>query len=170
MNIEQLVKQAQKHNDEAFFEPISIHKAQIYKIAFSYMKNEQDALEAVQEVTYRAYSSIKKLKNPNYFATWLTRITLNYCADEQKRKRKTLNKEIEYASEAADNHVIGNIEVERLIESLDPKYQQVITLKYVQDYTIPQIAEVIQRPEGTIKTWLNKSLRLLRKELEKEEV
>ncbi|MDP5275578.1 sigma-70 family RNA polymerase sigma factor [Chengkuizengella axinellae] len=169
MELDQLVKQAQKQNDEAFYELISIHKNQLYKVAYSYFKNEQDALDALQEVTYRAYFKIKKVQEPQYFSTWLIRIMLNYCTDEMNRRNKQEMKMIERDKAATmDEHLLAELEFDDLIDSLDPKYQQIIKLKYVNDLTISQISEVVQYPEGTVKTWLYKSLKLIRKQLESE--
>ncbi|NDI36169.1 sigma-70 family RNA polymerase sigma factor [Chengkuizengella sediminis] len=168
MEIEQLVKEAQKKNDDAFYELISIHKVQLYKIAYSYFNNEQDALEAIQEVTYRTYLKINKLKYPKYFNTWIIRILLNYCNDEIKRKKRMNKQQIEIKVHQNENEFINRLEIESLIENLEPKFQEIIKLKYIQDLTIPQISQILEFPEGTVKTWLNKSLKILRKELERE--
>ncbi|CAG9620658.1 RNA polymerase sigma factor [Sutcliffiella rhizosphaerae] len=55
-----LVERARNGDEEAFFILISMHKEQLYRIALSYLKNKFEALEAIQEVTYRAYKNIKK--------------------------------------------------------------------------------------------------------------
>ncbi|MBW9156553.1 hypothetical protein KTC93_18005 [Clostridium tagluense] len=52
-------------------------KDNIYKVAYSYINNTEDALDIMQEVIYKALVSIKHLKEPQYFNTWLTRITIN---------------------------------------------------------------------------------------------
>jgi RNA polymerase sigma-70 factor (ECF subfamily) len=167
MKNEKLIIEAQQNDDEAFYKLISKYKVQLYKIAYSYFKNEQDALEAVQETTFRAYKNIKKLKQLQYAKTWLIRIMINYCIDEQKRKKKYnhfIYKETE-ESTTIDN---TRMEIEEAIEKLDSKYRQVIILKYFEDLKIKDIALVMKRPEGTIKTWLNKALKKLKNMLEKE--
>src|SRR5699024_3006731 len=85
-----MLKAAKKGDSEAFIQLLETQKEQIYRIAFAYLKNEQDALEAIQKVTFRAYKNIKKLKEAKYFSTWLTRIMINYCIDELKRKKRFL--------------------------------------------------------------------------------
>jgi len=57
---EELVQKAISGNEEAFLELMKIHKIDLYKTALSYLRNEGEAFEAVQEVTYRAYKSIRK--------------------------------------------------------------------------------------------------------------
>ncbi|WP_275887781.1 sigma-70 family RNA polymerase sigma factor [Bacillus sp. P14.5] len=85
---EVLVKKASKGDGEAFYQLMKIYKMQLYRIALSYFRNDQDALEAIQETTFRAYKGIGKLKKPSYFSTWLVRILLNYCNDELRKKKE----------------------------------------------------------------------------------
>ena len=62
--LESLVKLSIKGNDEAFLQLIDIIKENLYRTAFSYVKNEEGALDVVQETVYKAYISIDKIKNP----------------------------------------------------------------------------------------------------------
>lgn len=166
MNDEELVRAAQKGDDEAFYKLISSNKDKLYNMAYCYLKNEQDALEAIQEVTCRAYVTISKLKEPKYFATWLTRIVINYCIDEQKRKSKVVFINEETAAHCSRN-CEDNILLQSAIEKLEPKYKKVIVLKYFQDMTLSSIAKVMDCPEGTIKTWNYRALKQLRALLDK---
>ncbi|WP_226668227.1 sigma factor [Metabacillus litoralis] len=70
MNVNK-VKKAINGNDQAFLEVIHAHKIDLYKTALSYLKNQDQAIEAIQEVTFRAYKSIHELREPNYVKTWL---------------------------------------------------------------------------------------------------
>jgi RNA polymerase sigma-70 factor (ECF subfamily) len=90
-----LVEKAIKGNEDAFLELIHSYQEPMYRTAISYLKNEGDALEAVQEVTYRAYRNIKTVKESAYFKTWLIRIMMNYCQDViKKSKREVLEENI----------------------------------------------------------------------------
>lgn len=95
MEIKGLLKKAKKGDDGAFYELMQIHKIQLLKIALSYLRNEDDALEALQEVTFRAYQAVKKVKQPEYFSTWLIRIMLNYCHDQFKKKNRLVYVDVE---------------------------------------------------------------------------
>lgn len=145
----------------SFYNLISSHKTQMYKIAYSYFGNEQDALEAIQETTFRAYNSFHKLKQPQYFKTWLIRILINYCIDEKKRIRKS-DLIFESTIIQAEEDIHSKIEIRRALQKLKPLSKSIIILKYFEDLTINEIAGILQRPEGTIKTWLNKALNELR--------
>ncbi len=165
MDILQLCQMACSGNDEAFYKLICEHKAQLYKIAYSYFKNEPDALEAIQETTFRAYKGIRKLKEPKYFKTWLIRILINYCIDETKQNKKVL-----MPVENVDiiSSIDGDIELKLLVGQLDPKYRSIIILKYYEGFTLNDIAEILEKPVGTIKTWLNQALKKLRVVLAEE--
>ncbi len=165
MELQELVRKAKRGDEAAFYELMQLHKVRLYRIALSYLKNSGDAVEALQEVTYRAYRSIRKLKEPQYFTTWLTRILLNYCNDELKKRKRLLVSD-DLISLMGTEHQSSWLEVEDVIAKLDSKTRQVIELKYVHDFKIKEIAEILDCPEGTVKTWLHKGLQELRGQLE----
>ncbi len=168
----QIILEAQKGDAEAFYQLLSLQKDQLYRIAFRYLKNEQGALEAIQETTYRAYRNLKKLKKPEYFRTWLIRILINVCQDELKYLKCQAPYDVEVASglSSSDNDPTepgGKADLQRLdilaaLEHMDFKYRQIIELKYFEDLTLRDIADILERPEGTVKTWLNQALKQLR--------
>jgi RNA polymerase sigma-70 factor (TIGR02954 family) len=169
MTIEERVEAAQRGDDEAFYSLISEDKERLYRIAFAYLKNESESLEALQELTCRAYMKLRKLKEPKYFRTWLIRILIHYCIDEQKRKRKLLPMLHTSINSVLETPFLDEkLRMELAIERLEPKYQHIIILKYYQDMTLTDIALLLERPEGTVKTWLNKALKELRAYFGKE--
>ncbi|MBY0122111.1 sigma-70 family RNA polymerase sigma factor [Bacillus sp. S/N-304-OC-R1] len=160
-----LIKKAKKGDDGAFYELMQIHKIQLLKIAFSYLRNEDDAMEALQEVTFRAYRSIHKVKEAQYFSTWLIRIMLNYCHDQaQKKKRIAENSLLDNLAETTDPN--QTLEIQEALEKIDSRCREVIILKYYHDLRIKDIAEILESPESTIKTWLYKGLKALRSQME----
>ncbi|MFC5466460.1 sigma-70 family RNA polymerase sigma factor [Lederbergia graminis] len=167
---EKTVLKAIKGNDEAFLTLMHQYKVDLYKTSLAFLKNEEEALEAVQEVTFRAYKSIRKLRNPLFFKTWLVRIMINYCNDQLKQKKRVVLDEEMIASTA----IIESYEVLELKEimlDLPSQSREILTLKYFHDLKIKEIAESMGCPEGTVKTWLHKALKQLREKfVEKGEV
>jgi RNA polymerase sigma-70 factor, ECF subfamily len=165
MNIEEQVKFAIRGDEKAFEYLMDINKEGLYRTAFAYVKNEQDALDILQETVYKAYTSINKLMEPKYFKTWLTRILINNAISFINKSKK-----IEYLTDVIPNYSncnTGNLidvklDILSSIEKLDDKHKTVIVLKYFQDLTITEISEVLDCPSGTIKTYLNKALTQLR--------
>jgi RNA polymerase sigma-70 factor (TIGR02954 family) len=164
---ERLVQKAINGDDEAFLALMQAYKIDLYKTALSFLKNEHEALEALQEVTYRAYKSIRQVREGSYFKTWLIRIMINYCNDQLKRNKRTvLNEEVLLRQGKPENH--EEMELKEAMLALDERSREILTLKYFHDLKIKDIADSMQCPEGTVKTWLNKALKMLRGKLEEK--
>ena len=168
---EKIVKKAIKGNDKAFIILMNQCKEQIYRTAFAYVKEEEMALDIVQEVVCRAYKSIENLKEPKFFNTWIMRIAINISTDFYNKKIKVVCME--------QDELISKMEVKHddndvrlfLMESLDnleEKYKKIIILKYFDDLTFKDIAEILSMPESTVKTNLYKGLSILRNDMKKE--
>lgn len=134
----------------------------MYSIAFSYLRSEADALEVVQEASCRAWIKRKKLKDQQAFTSWVIRITINCCMDELRRKKRVFPAETLIEEAAQEMKSNERIDLERAMDRLKPKYRHAVILKYYQDMTTAQIANVLQKPEGTVKTWLREGLKQLR--------
>lgn len=171
--MEELVRKAQKGDDEAFYMIILNVKARLYNTAYHYLKNESSALEAVSEATCRAYLSIAKLKNCSYFSTWITRILINYCMDElQYISKNNPTDLIDYLPVYIKEEEYGvelRLDLLSSLKLIKPKYRDVIVMKYLEDISVEEIAKSINKPEGTIKTWINRGLKQLRLRLKESE-
>jgi len=168
VNLEQLVREAQKGDDQAFYQLILMHKERMYRVAYAFLRTEMDALEAIQEATCRAYLKLSAVKEPAYFTTWLTRILIHLCIDEQKRRKRWVLEETDRERiDAQADHTDERILLQAAMERLSPIQRNVIILKYFEDLTIREIASLLGHPEGTIKTWLHKALGALRHDLGK---
>ena len=152
--------------DEKFTLLINQHKLGLYHMAYAYLGNEQDALEAVQEATFRAYAGFKKLKDPQYFGTWVMRILINYCVDEQKRRKKILAlSEVPDKNSSFDER---KLKIQLALRRLEPKQRKVVFLKYFGGLTTKEIALLLGDPEGTVKTRLYRGLASLKSFLQGE--
>ncbi|OEH93776.1 RNA polymerase sigma factor [Bacillus solimangrovi] len=160
--------QLKKRDEDAFLEMMHLYRNTVYFTALTYMKNEQEALEAVQEVTFRAFKNYHKIKKSSAIKAWLTKITINYCLDELK-KRTNIHHDDTYMQELSkeQNDWFTSIFISEAIQTLKPKYQVVLILKYQQDMTNVQIAESLSMPIGTVKTYLNRSLKDLKAYMKK---
>jgi len=87
-----IMKRTIEGDEQAFLSVMLAQKADLYRNALAFLKNEHDAIEAVQEVTFRAYKKIKTLKKPAYVKTWLIRIMINYCQDVRRKRRDSFHK------------------------------------------------------------------------------
>ncbi len=164
------VIRAKKGDDNAFSLLIQERKEKLYRTAFAYVKNEQIALDVVGETVLKAYKGIRKLNTPAYFDTWLIRILINSAINALKQSRKIvpLNEEVLLESMKYQEKDYNSIDLLSAIDCLDEKHKNIIILKYFQDLTITQVAEILQMPVGTAKTYLHRALKKLRIELREE--
>eukprot|EP00828_Plagiopyla_frontata_P046555 TRINITY_DN8307_c0_g1_i1.p4 TRINITY_DN8307_c0_g1~~TRINITY_DN8307_c0_g1_i1.p4 ORF type:complete len:108 (-),score=17.07 TRINITY_DN8307_c0_g1_i1:353-676(-) len=86
-----LIKKSIAGDKQSFSELIKKNKLYLYKTAYTYVKNEEDALEILQECTYRVLISIEKLKKYKYFKTWITRIVINCSLDFIKKRKYSIS-------------------------------------------------------------------------------
>lgn len=160
----QLTIAAQKGDAEAFAALMEMHQSRLYRIAYAYLHNEGDALEAIQESTYRAYRKLKKLKEPSYFATWLIRILLNYCADERKRKSRFSH--VTEIHEPSSWDRPADPDLAAAVSALDRDCKQIIILSYFEGFSLTEVADILEIPAGTVKSRLHRALGQLRDQLE----
>ncbi|MGL4453372.1 MAG: sigma-70 family RNA polymerase sigma factor [Sarcina sp.] len=174
MDFNDKVKRAKKGDEEAFLFLMNECKKKLYRTAYSYVKDESLALDIVQETVYKAYISIDKLKKVEYFTTWITRILINNALDVVKKNNKVVYlADKQFFENIEDKEKISSEEkicLWEAIDSLEEKHREVIVLKYFNDMTVTEIAEVLSYPVGTVKTYLNKGLVRLRKIVEKDVV
>jgi len=163
-----LVRKAKKGNAQSFGELIKIHKEYLYRTAFLYMKNEDMALEVFQEAVVQGLISIKTLKKPEYFKTWMTSI-LYHCAMEMYRKSsKTISyDELEMKEAVIKKEDNGLSEEEKMdlhiaVNKLEEPYRSLIVQKYFEGMKITEIAEQTHKPEGTVKCELSRARKQLR--------
>lgn len=136
-----------------------------------YVKNKNDALDIVQETAYKAISQIQTLKKPEYFKTWLIRITINCSINLLNKGKKIVPLKSEYIEDniAKENDCVLRLTLRDMIERLNENEKSVVILKYFYNYTFLEISQIIELPIGTVKTLLYRSLDKLRIHLKKED-
>nr|WP_255723418.1 sigma-70 family RNA polymerase sigma factor [Sporosarcina sp. ACRSL] len=155
-------------DEAAFYQLLEPLQAQLYRIAFVYVRNEDDAIDIFQQSVIRAYEGLPKLKEPKYFSTWLTRIVINCCKSYIEK-----NNQIEltdphafdgYASTSA-SHIDEQLDLWQALSRLEEKYKTVLLLRFYQDLAVKEIALILDCPEGTVKTNIRRGLQALRQQL-----
>lgn len=84
--IEHLLRKAKKGDSDVFCRLMDMQTQSMYKIARSYLGNDEDAADAIQDTILSCYENLLSLKNNKYFQTWLTRILINKCKDMLHKK------------------------------------------------------------------------------------
>ena len=91
MEEHRLMKRAITGDEQAIVLLLEHYEQGFYKIAFAYLKNEHDAVDAIQEMTYRCLKKIHTVNAPEYLQTWLVRILINICLDMKNKQVKGVN-------------------------------------------------------------------------------
>lgn len=140
------------------------NKDDFYRLAFSYVKNSNDAIDILQDSIQKAISSKHKLKKEQSLKSWFYRIVVNTSLDFLRKQKRVIvvDEEIIQSYSPGQEDHYTNIDLERSLESLPPKYRIVIILRYFEDLKIEEVADILQESPNTIKTRLYKALELLR--------
>lgn len=148
---------------------IKTNQDDFYRLAYSYVKNKEEALDIVQESLYKALSSIDTLKNISYMKTWLYRIIVNTSLSYIRKNQKIiLMDEIREVSEPEKSEVADRIDLYSAIDMLDDKHRTVIILRYLEDIKIGEIARVTDCNINTVKSRIKSATQKLRMILEGE--
>ncbi|WP_258833476.1 sigma-70 family RNA polymerase sigma factor [Peribacillus frigoritolerans] len=168
MKIEKLITKARRGDKKAFLRLIESEQTKLYRTAFIYTKNKDDALDIVQETVYKALNSISSLKETKYYSTWLTKILINTSLDYLKKKKKLVLVDYDLGESVPDKEleIDYSIDLYHAIDQLNDRHKTIVILRYYQDLTIKQIAELLETPEGTIKSNLHRAIKMLKATLE----
>ncbi|NLV36595.1 MAG: sigma-70 family RNA polymerase sigma factor [Clostridiaceae bacterium] len=179
-NEQYLLKKAKAGDVAAFEELVENYQKKLFNLAYRIVGNPEDAADMVQEALIRIFRSIAKFKEQSSFSTWIYRITTNVCLDElRKRKNKkefSLDQEIHgedgdmkrqiksddiLPDNAAEREELREI-VNSAINSLPEDQRVVISLRDIQGLTYTEISQVLDCPEGTVKSRINRARNALK--------
>lgn len=130
-----------------------------YKLAFSYVHNDSDAMDIVQDSAYKAIKNAELLKNQKYVDTWIYRIVINQC-------KTFLSKNNQITDDISDvnisfNDKYENIDLKNALNALDNDEKAIIILRFFEDLKIEDIASVLDIKVNTVKSRLYRCLRKL---------
>lgn len=137
----------------------------LYRISCGMLESHQDRLDAVQEAVLKAWSHLPGLRVEKYFETWLTRILINECHNIQNARKRTVTLE-KLPEQAAEPEQDDNLRA--AISALEEKLRLPLLLYYMEGYRTREIAQILQIPEGTVKTRLQRAKRRLKTMLEED--
>ncbi|MBM6829080.1 sigma-70 family RNA polymerase sigma factor [Anaerotignum lactatifermentans] len=140
-----------------------------YRLAFGYVKNQQDALDIVQESACRAIRECGKVRNTEYMETWVYRIVVNTSLEFlRKQKREDLTEEvIELHPPSGDGKeelemIFSRWTLRDVLEKLSPKEKSVVMLRFFEDCRLEEIAQITGENLNTVKARLYRALRKMR--------
>lgn len=175
-----LVKKATAGQSSAFNQLIDHYQDAIMRMVYYRVKTRMDAQDLTQEVFFKAYRNISRLKEPERFRSWLFSIAINRVRDYY-RKNKFLklfgalpekedvvsqNKALTYDSKAHENLLKQEFwqQVSKAMDILSAKEREVFLLRFFDQLSLKEISQSLKKSESTIKTHLYRALSKFRKE------
>ena len=154
-------------DQEEFARRVSAKRNQLYRTAYLYLGREADALEAVDEAVYQALRHLRQLREERYFETWLTRILLNECHRELRRRKRVAGEDA--LPDTAGPDAYDALPLKEAVRRLPEELRAVVILRFFTGYTQAETAAALDIPQGTVATRQRRALALLRLELGEEE-
>lgn len=135
-----------------------------YRLAYSYVHNDADAGDIVQNGAYKVILNSEKLQNIEYAKTWIYRIMMNEIFAKYREMESVPLQDISVENGKEDTY--ENFDLKKAIEALDKEDRAVVVLRYYEDMRLEDIAKVLDENLSTVKSRLYRSMRKLRLQLE----
>ena len=179
---QRLIEKAKSGDDRSFELLIESCTAKAYNTALRYLRNEDDAMDALQESLLKVFRHLDKFKGDCKFDTWVYRIVMNTCHDMARKKNPLHYAESIYHN-ADDEEVVIEIRdtgpipeeiVERMedcdylidcMEHIPPQHKEIIILRDIQGFSYEQIGEILDCSIGTVKSRINRARQKLKEVL-----
>ena len=162
----QLIGSRQKKTNEQLIEEILLEQYdQYYRLAYSYVKNEADAGDIVQNGAYKALRSSHTLRQQEYAKTWVYRIMLNEIFSFLRQPKPESYEYIQEEVGIETAHVedeYADIDLQRALDSLPESDRAIVIMKFFEDKKLEEIAEILDVNLSTIKSRLYRSMKKLR--------
>jgi len=157
----ELIQAAQAGDRDALVTLLREIESHVYRTAYYILGNEQDALDAAQEALIRVYTKIGSYQEKAQFKTWVQRIVTNICIDKFRRTKPSVSIEEHEMIFRSDNNVEDEVistyvakDIQEAIERLPEHHRTVVVLRYLQDFSYNEIAETLDLPINTVKSYL----------------
>ena len=141
-----------------------------YRLALSYVHNEDDAGDIVQNGAYKAILKSGSLKNPDYASTWIYRIMLNEIFNFYRERQPVSLEEMEQERNLLSvEDTYENFDLRKALDGLEKEDKAVVELRYFEDMKLEEISEILNENVNTVKSRLYRSLKKLRVKLSGQE-
>ncbi len=140
----------------------------VFSIALHFLRDRQAAEELAQDVFLHLYQHLDSLKSPEHVTFWLRKVTSHRCIDYVRRRKwsqVSLNDVAELPAATTARDPLLSRKLRQLVASLPETARAVVILRYQEDLTPTEIAEVLTMPLATVKSHLQRSLAMLREKV-----
>lgn len=155
---------------QAFADRLMACEQTLYRVSCAMLREEADRRDALQETALRAFGKRHTLRDPALFSTWVTRILINECRNIQRRQQRISPVEDVFAVAEEASANAGPSDLRRTLDALPERHRLPLLLHYLEGYSLAEIAQILRIPLGTVKYRLHAARKVLRVQLEDEEV
>ena len=151
--------------NQIFEQYVNDIKKQLFISAYTILRNQDDAMDAVQQAIYIGYSKFDKLKDQNKFNPWIAKITLNEAYKIWNKRKKYI--QIDYdTDENMSYYDFNDVEFFDIIANLNKMEQEIIILRFYYEFSLAEISRVQKLPLSTLKSKLYRTIKKLKMQLE----
>lgn len=143
---------------------------QLYATAKIILGNDEDCADAISETIVKAFEKRETLKKENYAKTWLIRILINECYSLLRRQKKYVSMETTEIPERKQPEKTDYSELYQAVSELKDELKLPVILYYAEDFSIKEIAEILEITEGAVQKRLARARGKLKKAFEHKEV
>lgn len=157
-----------RDNYDRVVEYIVENQEKFYRLAFSYVKNQEDALDVVQNAICRALENCSGIRDKTAIKTWFYRVLVNESINYIRKNRKEMLLD-EETMETMVYHELGYDEKDDFydeINRMELETQNIIKLRFYEEMSLKEIAEITQLNINTVKAKLYRGLKILGQEIQ----
>lgn len=164
--MDKLIKEAKGGDPDAFARLMRSQMQSMYKTAGAILFNDEDIADAISDTILACWENLSGLKNNRFFKTWMTRILVNKCSDIIRRKKYFIGDELPDMPYTESGY--ENAEWKEAIGQIPEKYRLVMLLYYIEGFNTGDISEILDIPEGTVRSRLARGREYLAREYAKK--
>lgn len=153
---------------DAFGEIMRNHEDRVFSVCLRIMGNREHALDATQETFLTAFRKASQFQGNSALGTWIYRIAVNTCYDQLRRQKRRRADPIPDHLDPADHQAEDAVtsaglrpEIQRALASLSDDYRSAVILSDIEGLGLPEVAEILGVPVGTVKSRVFRGRRLL---------
>ncbi len=163
---ELLLNRCRAGDDLAIEQMVNAHQPKIYRLALTILDDPDDARDVAQETFLAALRALDTFRGQSAFHTWLASIAINLCRTRLQRRKSrqrlqailqalTFTRPETPGPEQTAIQTESDGALRAALNALDEKHRIPLILRYYHDYTVPEIAQMLQIPAGTVHSRLN---------------
>jgi len=173
----ELLARVVKGDHDAFTEIMRSHEDRVFSVCLRIMGSRDQALDATQETFLTTFRKAGQFKGNSALGTWIYRIAVNTCYDQlrKQRRRKTdpLPDHLDPADHSAEDAVDAaglRPEIQEALAAIPDDFRTAVILSDIEGMALPEVAEILEIPVGTVKSRVFRGRRLLARELGNQSV